>query len=277
MSWIDSHVHLDAPEFEGKALELVSKARALDVKYFVSPAVRVSDFAALKTLAHDLPGVGYTLGIHPLYVDQHGEDALLTLREQVEAALPDPRFLGLGETGLDFFVPGLDKEKQLQFFRKHLRLAKEFQLPVIMHVRRSVDLIHRECRAAGISQGIAHAFNGSLQQAEALIRLGLCLGFGGAMTYSRASQIQRLAKSLPLECLVLETDAPDIPPAWLHDQDEGLHHNSPAQLARIGNCLAGLRGLSVEELAQKICANTFRSVPRLRTLCADPAFDSSFR
>src|SRR5690606_23751308 len=143
--------------------------------------------------------------------------------------------------GLDHFVSDIDPARQLQFLVAQLGLARGHGLPVILHVRRAVDPILRELRRARVRGGIAHAFNGSRQQAEAFIALGFRLGFGGAMTYEGSTRIRELARSLPLESIVLETDAPDIPPAWGRGE-----RNLPVNLARYAEVLAALRGITVE-------------------------------
>jgi TatD DNase family protein len=163
----------------------------------------------------------------------------------------------VGEIGLDFFVPGLDAERQTRFYRQQLQLARRFDLPVILHVRRSADALLKGLRELPVQGGIAHAFNGSLQQARAFIALGFKLGFGGALSYERALQLRRLATELPIEALVLETDAPDMPPHWLYrtaaERAAGLPQgrNAPAELPRIAQVLADLRGMPLEALAQQ--------------------------
>jgi TatD DNase family protein len=177
----------------------------------------------------------------------------------------DERFVGIGEIGLDLFVPELTteamREKQTHFYVEQLKIAREFDLPVILHVRRSQDLLLKHLRRIAVAGGIAHAFNGSEQQAQAFISLGFVLGFGGAMTFTRALQIRRLASQLPLEAVVLETDAPDISPAWLHP---GM--NTPAQLPKIAAVLAELRGQPLEQIAAQTSQNVARVLPRLGNL-----------
>ncbi len=151
--------------------------------------------------------------------------------------------MAVGEIGLDFFVPGLDAARQERFYRAQLQLARRFDLPVILHVRRAVDPILKQLRRIGVRGGIAHAFNGSRQQAQMFIDLGFRLGFGGAMTFEGSSRIRELARTLPLSAIVLETDAPDIPPAWAQSE-----RNLPANLARYAALLAQLRGLSIDEV-----------------------------
>ena len=257
---IDTHCHLDAGEFNETAEQLAGQAHASGVEAIVIPAVCVANFDAVTQLGKY---GGYALGIHPLYVPDASEDDLRILRERVEVAMADPNFVAIGEIGLDFFVPALCtpamRERQSYFYREQLRIAKHFALPVLLHVRRSVDPVLKGLRQFGLTGGIAHAFNGSAQQAAQLIELGFRLGFGGAMTYTRALQIRRLAAELPLAAIVLETDAPDIAPSWLHDQP-----NSPGQLVRIAATLAQLRGMSEQEVAIATTDNALAVLPRLR-------------
>jgi TatD DNase family protein len=153
------------------------------------------------------------------------------------------------------------REKQDHFLREQLRIARDFDLPVLMHVRRSQDQVLKHVRQIRPAGGIAHAFNGSFQQAQAYIDLGFKLGFGGAMTFTRALQIRRLAATLPLEAIVLETDAPDISPAWIHPA-----RNSPEQLPAIGAVLAGLRAIGEDEVKSATRANAVAALPRLGAL-----------
>ncbi|MDY7579209.1 TatD family hydrolase [Herbaspirillum sp. RTI4] len=263
--WIDTHCHLDAGEFGTEQAAIAQRAAQCGVQAIVIPAIATSNFSQVAALAASQSNTVYALGIHPLYVSQADNDALLVLRRAVESALVDPRFVAIGEIGLDFFVPelrqGLLRERQEYFYAEQLKLARDFDLPVLLHVRRSQDIILKHLRRIAVPGGIAHAFNGSEQQAETFIGLGFKLGFGGAMTFPRALQIRRLAAGLPLESIVLETDAPDLSPAWLHPA-----RNSPEQIPRIGEVLAQLRGLSSEQVAHATAANAMQVMPRLAAL-----------
>jgi TatD DNase family protein len=260
--WIDTHCHLDAHEFGNESVAQAALAKAQGVGMIVIPAVETANFPIVAQLAAGVDNACYALGIHPIYVPNAAEDDLRVLREQVAAAMADRRFVALGEIGLDFFIPMLTepamREKQIHFFREQLKIAREFALPVLMHVRRSQDVVLKHVRQIRPNGGIAHAFNGSEQQARAYIDLGFKLGFGGAMTFTRALQIRRLAAELPLEAIVLETDAPDISPAWVHPG-----RNSPDQIPRIGAVLAELRGMTVEQVAAATSANARAALPRM--------------
>src|SRR5690606_22948706 len=228
-------------------------------------AVERGNFAEVARLAHAHDNCCYALGIHPICVPQAHEDDLALLRDEVERAMADPRFVAIGEIGLDFFIPLLTepdmRDKQAHFYSEQLKIARDFGLPVLLHVRRSQDQILKHLRRIAVPGGIGHAFNGSFQQAQIFIDMGFKLGFGGAMTFTRALQIRRLASELPLESIVLETDAPDISPAWLHPL-----RNSPEELPRIGEVLAELRGLPPDEIARITTANARAVMPRLDSL-----------
>jgi TatD DNase family protein len=178
----------------------------------------------------------------------------------------------VGEIGLDGFVPGLDRAVQQRFYAQQLRLARRFGLPVILHVRRSADALLQGLRREPVAGGLAHAFNGSLQQAQDFLSRGFRLGFGGAMTHERALRIRALARELPAGALVIETDAPDIPPQWLYRTaqqraaGEPQGRNEPAELPGIGAVLAALRGWSPAETALRTAANACAALPRLAAL-----------
>jgi len=269
--WIDTHCHLDAPEFSGSLDVVIQRAVDKDVKAILLPAVKAADCDSVKVLTHQysqkIPGLVYSLGIHPLYTKQAQEGDIQILENHIIDSLSDPRFVGVGEIGLDYFVEDLDPHRQEFFFNAQLDLAQKYQLPVILHVRRSQDAILKALRRRDISSGIAHAFNGSFQQAEQFIELGFKLGFGGAATYARALQIRRLLKELPLGSIVTETDAPDIPPAWL--REEGIEFNEPAFLPRIAKELASVRNMSDAEFALAVWRNALQALPRWSVLCAD--------
>jgi TatD DNase family protein len=246
LSLIDSHIHLDASEFDADRTAVIRRAMDARVSQFVIPAVGVFNFETVRKLAADLPGSVCALGIHPLYVDAAQESDIEVLRQQLVRG----GVCAVGEIGLDGFVEGADHARQEWFFVEQLKLAREFDLPVIVHVRRAQDRVLKYLRRYRPRGGIAHAFNGSLQQAQIFIELGFMLGFGGAMTYSGSTRIRELAASLPLENIVLESDAPDIPPTWLpHGRNE------PENVARFAALLAELRGVDVAEIAGQTTSN----------------------
>jgi TatD DNase family protein len=263
--WIDTHCHLDAHEFGADALAVARRAGQAGVSMIVIPAVERGNFGAVAELAGAVPNACYALGIHPICVPNARDEDLTALRDAVAAAMDDPRFVAIGEIGLDFFIPMLCepamRDKQERFFREQLRIARDFDLPVLTHVRRSQDQVLKNLRQIRPPGGIAHAFNGSFQQARHYIDLGLHLGFGGAMTFTRALQIRRLATELPLASIVLETDAPDISPAWVHPA-----RNSPEHLPAIGAALAALRGVPEIEVQTAARRNAVAAIPRLGKL-----------
>ncbi len=261
--WIDTHCHLDAGEFGGASDAIALRAAGQGVSGIVIPAVDRHNFGAVRGLAQRQPNCRYALGIHPICVPAASDDDLALLRETVAAAMDDPNLVAIGEIGLDYFLPDLCtpemRLKQEHFYQAQLKMARDFGLSVLLHVRRSQDIILKHLRRISLSGGIAHAFNGSFQQAETFIALGFRLGFGGAMTFPRALQIRRLAATVPASALVLETDAPDISPVWLHPE-----RNTPEQLPRIGAALAELRCMPVDEIARITTANAQHALPRLQ-------------
>lgn len=279
MRWIDTHCHLDAFEADRQTDAVSLAARAAGVVHCVVPAVEVGNLEVVRSLAHQ-HGHSYCLGIHPLYVPTAQDDALPLLEQQLRTHHADPRLVAVGEIGLDYFVPQLTqspwREKQESFYRAQLKLARQFDLPVVLHVRRSADRLLKHLRdmagPGGRWQGVAHAFNGSEVQAQEFIKLGLKLGFGGAVTFERAHQLRRLAQTLPLDALVLETDAPDIPPHWLYttaaQRKAGTPQgrNTPAELPRIAQTVAQLRDMALEDLAQASTHNACQALPRLAAL-----------
>ncbi len=278
MRWIDTHSHLDAPEFERNGLlagVLIAQSAIINVALSVIPAVERSNFFAVRELAHT-HAQAYALGIHPLCVPQARDEDLEALDAKLVQHRDDPRLVAVGEIGLDFFIPALCtpemREKQTRFYRAQLKIAKQHALPVILHVRKSADELLKALREIGCCGGIAHAFNGSEQQAMQFIEMGLCLGFGGTVTYERSLQIRALAKSLPATAIVMETDAPDIPPQWIYATAEERANgkpqgiNSPLELPRIGAVLAELRGISGEAWAEQTTQNAVRVLPKLEAL-----------
>lgn len=276
--FIDTHCHLDAAEFGGTQVELVRNASAAGVQCFVVPAVECANFGVVRALCEQFPACAPAYGIHPMNTDTAQPDDLAALREQ----LAQPDTVAVGEIGLDFFIDHYDRARQEYFFTEQLKLAREFELPVLLHIRRAQDTILKHLRhfygrggptstgsgqaSASLRTGIAHAFNGSRQQADAFIQLGFKLGFGGAMTYARATRLRELAATLPLESIVLETDAPDIPPDFL---DRGSP-NKPEYLPRIAETLATLRGLPLQEIAQSTTHNALSVLPKLTALTEGP-------
>ncbi len=250
---IDTHCHLDAAEYDADRDAVAGRARESGVGHIVVPAVAAFNFQSAVDCRR-YPGVAVALGMHPMYVHVHREEHLAQLDEAIRKERP----VAVGEIGLDRFQSRIDRsgvhdediERQEFFFVEQLRLAAKYELPVLLHIRRANDQILKQLRRIRVPGGIAHAFNGSMQQAQEYLKLGFKLGFGGAMTYSRATSLRKLATELPLDAIVLETDGPDIPPEWIARQ-----RNEPAELPGIAKVLADLRGIGAEEVAARTTEN----------------------
>ncbi|MEN8168797.1 MAG: TatD family hydrolase [Pseudomonadota bacterium] len=248
MELFDSHCHLDVAEFDADRDAVLVRARVAGVRQIVIPAVNAACWSALLELCRREEGLYPALGLHPIYIDSHREENIAELRKLVAREHP----VAIGEIGLDFYLKELDRERQKWLFEQQLRIADQFQLPVLLHVRKAHDEVLATLRQVKFSHGgIAHAFNGSRQQAEQYIELGFKLGFGGMLTFERSSKLRALAAGLPLESLVLETDAPDMSPVAHRGQ-----RNSPEYLPETLYTLAGLRGMDAEKLAVVLLANT---------------------
>lgn len=277
---IDTHCHLDAREFDDDRREVIARAVEAEVQGVVIPAISRENWQPVMNLAHSWPAGAYALGIHPLCVDRASESDLAALEQMLLLHHHDPRLVAIGEIGLDFYIPAsADPEfraRQSYFLEEQLRLARKFELPVLLHVRKAQDQVAAHLRRLPVSGAIAHAFNGSWQQAQVFLDLGCVLGFGGAATYPRALRIRELAAKLPLSSLVLETDAPDIVPIWLKFDDESVINrqpgmrsgrNEPAALSGIAKVIADLRGVGMNELTQATKLNACRVLPRLAHAC----------
>ena len=258
--WIDSHCHLDAPEFDADRDEVVAQSRAVGVEAIINFPGHVDHFAQAKA-TRERYGCLTGFGIHPMWVagpaGSSSREHISVLRQWVERETPDL----IGEIGLDFFVPDFNQPEQEWFFAEQLKIARDFDLPVSLHVRRSQDHILKHLRRIKVRGGFAHAFNGSAQQAAEFVKLGFCLGFGGTATFPQAERVRALLHDAPLENIVVETDAPDIPPSFLGTM--GSHaRNSPVYLPRIGELLAQVRGV----LPQTLAAATSENVRRVLVL-----------
>ena len=247
---VDSHSHFDAPEFDGDRDAALARARAAGVTRQVVPAVAASSWPKLREVCAQDAGLFAAYGLHPMYLAEHRPAHLEDLRTWIEREKP----VAVGECGLDFFVEGLDAETQQQYFDGQLRLAREFDLPVIVHARRAVDAVIASIRRIGGLRGVVHSFTGSPEQARHLWQLGFLIGLGGPVTYERANRLRALARTMPLDYLLLETDAPDQPDAGIRGQ-----RNEPARLPVVRDVIADLRGAAPEDIA----AATTRNAERL--------------
>lgn len=246
---VDSHAHLDAPEFDADRDAVLARARAAGVMRQIVPAVNAAGWPKLRDLCATEAGLLPAYGLHPMYLDDHREAHLAELRMWIERERP----VAVGECGLDFFVEGLDAERQALFFDGQLRLARDFDLPVVVHARRAVDAVLAAIRRFGPLRGVIHSYPGSADQAKRLFDLDFLVGIGGPVTYERANRLRTLAATLPIECLLLETDAPDQP-----DSDHRGQRNEPARLVRVLDAVAELRGMTPVELAAATTANAER-------------------
>lgn len=246
---IDSHCHIDAPEFDVDRDAVIARARAAGVSRQIVPAVSAAGWETLRSLCGAAPGLHPAYGMHPMFLGEHRPDHLIALRDWIERERP----VAVGECGLDYFVEGLDAGQQSLYFEGQLRLARDFELPVIVHARRAVDAVMAAIRRFGPLRGVVHSFSGSADQARRLHALGFLVGLGGPVTYTRANRLRALAASLPIECLLLETDAPDQP-----DSGHRGQRNEPSRLTTVRDTIAALRGVEPEVVAQATTANAER-------------------
>jgi TatD DNase family protein len=263
---VDTHCHFDAAEFDPDrdALYAATKVSTCEtapdgwqLAAIVVPAIERASFGAVASICREYPGCVPAYGIHPMYVHRARPEDLDALGEM----LAHEPAVAVGEIGLDRHVEPRDDARQAFYFVEQLKIARAFDLPVLLHVRKAIDPILKSLRENPVPGGIAHAFNGSRQQADEFIKLGFKLGFGGAMTFSGSKRIRELAATLPLDSIVLETDAPDIPPVWKNGG-----RNTPADLLPIAATLAKLRNLPLAEIATATTRNAYAILPQLITI-----------
>lgn len=246
---VDSHSHLDAGEFDADRESVIARAREAGVTRQVVCATEAATWPKLRAACASDPGLYAAYGLHPMFLASHREEHLGRLRDWLTRERP----VAVGECGLDYFVDGLDPQAQQHFFEAQLRLAREFDLPVIVHARRAVDAVIAAFRRIGNLRGVVHSFSGSRQQAEQLWQAGFLIGLGGPVTYERARRLRQLAASMPLEWLLLETDAPDQPDAGIRGQ-----RNEPARLVQVLDAIARLRDMDPAALAAATTTNAER-------------------
>lgn len=246
---VDSHSHLDAPEFDQDRAAVIARAQAAGVTRQVVPAVEAASWPKLRVVCALDQGLHPAYGLHPMYLSSHRPEHLRELGDWIERERP----LAVGECGLDYFVEGLDPEAQSLYFEGQLRLARDFDLPVIVHARRAVDAVIAAIRRTGRLRGVVHSYSGSEEQARQLWKAGFLLGLGGPVTYERANRLRGLAASMPIEHLLLETDAPDQPDTGIRGQ-----RNEPARLSAVCDTIAALRGIAPDALAAATSANAER-------------------
>lgn len=246
MEIIDTHCHLDVDAFSRDRVTVMKHCRELGITRIIIPAINAKSWQNLLTLCEREDGLYPALGMHPVFIEQHQPGDIAKL----EALLETNRPVAIGEIGLDFYLKDLDKERQLGLFEQQLQIAKKHQLPVILHIRKAHDQALALLKKYKIKGGFAHAFNGSLQQAKEYLNLGFKLGFGGTLTYENASKIHALAKELPLDAIVLETDAPDM----VVDSHRG-QRNSPEYIIDSLVALATIRHESKTLIAEQTTKN----------------------
>lgn len=246
---IDSHCHLDAPEFDADRAAVLARARAAGVVAQIIPAVTAASFEQLAQLSAAEADLHAAFGLHPMFLSQHRPEHLTAVRERLASGAA----VAVGECGLDFFVEGLDPDLQREYFIAQVELAREFQLPLVLHARRAVEEAIATLRRIGGVSGVVHSYSGSEEQARQLWKLGFCLGIGGPVTFERAQRLRRIVADMPIEFLLLETDAPDQPDQWHRGQ-----RNEPALLPAIAATIAELRGVSIAEIARATSANARR-------------------
>lgn len=246
MELFDSHCHLDLDEFDPDREQVLEDARAAGVCDLLIPAVQRSRWDGLLALCAADPGLHPALGLHPVYLDLHDDTDIAALGERIASASP----VAVGEIGLDWQIRTLDRDRQQHLLEAQLAIAEQAQLPVVLHVRKAHDPMLETLRRYRLSGGFCHAFNGSLQQAARYIDMGFRLGFGGMLTFERSSHLRRIAGALPLDAIVLETDAPDMTVA-----SHRYQRNSPAYLPEVLQTLASLRDEQAEEIAACTRAN----------------------
>lgn len=245
----DSHCHLDAGEFDGDRDAVIARARAAGVARHLLPAVDYAGWPKLRDLCRNQAELLPAYGLHPMYLAQHAQAHLDALPEWIERERP----CAVGEFGLDFFVDGLDAETQRHYFVRQLEIAREFDLPVVLHARKAVEEVIATLRRIGGLRGVVHSYSGSEEQAQQLFSLGFCLGIGGPLTYDRAQRLQRIVATMPLEFLLLETDSPDQPGSAHRGQ-----RNEPAYLREVLAKASTLRNASPESIATATTSNAER-------------------
>jgi TatD DNase family protein len=251
MQLIDSHTHLDFPDFDADRPQVLARSRALGVKQMVVLGVYQSNWQRLWDLVQTDSQLYAAFGLHPVYLDDHRPEHVIELGQWLSRLAQHPQVCAVGEIGLDYFLPELDRDGQQQLFEAQLQLAADFQLPALLHVRRSHAQVIATLKRIRLKRGgIIHAFAGSREEAREYIKLGFKLGLGGAATWPQALRLRKVMVDLPLEAIVLETDSPDMAPAMYPNQ-----RNSPEHLPDICQALAEVVGVSPERLAEATTAN----------------------
>ncbi len=244
---IDSHIHLDDERFDFDREQLIESAQQVGISRFIVPAVTVNRFPAVLKLAKEHASVSYTLGLHPYYINEHSGTDLEFLAQSLQGS----GAVGVGECGLDYYLKDLDRDRQKLIFEAQVVLAKHFDLPLILHVRGAIDEVFKVLKKHNYFKAVMHSFNGSVEQAKQIIDAGIYLGFGPAVCNPKANKLKQLIEFMPIEHMMLETDAPDQP---FHDRSG--KRNLPIDLLRVNEEIAAIKGLSPKVLAEQTSNNT---------------------
>jgi len=243
----DSHIHLDDPNFSAHLPELLDDARACNIYDWIIPATTADSFDPIHQLTQKHAGCYSAFGLHPYFIDQHTEQDLNRLKTALQQYNP----VAIGECGLDVMIPEPNMAKQVLLFQAHIKLALEFDLPLIIHTRKTVDLVLKEIRKHPALRGVFHSFSGSIQQAEIALEHNFLIGFGGTVTFPRAQKLRSVLQHLSLNDFMIETDAPFQRGAYRTD---GL--NYPSDLLEIAKNIALIREEPLELIAQATTKNT---------------------
>jgi TatD DNase family protein len=249
MQLVDTHCHLDVPEFDADRDDVVRRARAAGVTRQIVPAIEAATWPGLRDACAQDDGLFPAYGLHPLLIASHREEHLRALREWIERERP----VAVGECGLDYYIDGLDRDVQATYFDGQLEIARDYDLPLVVHARRAVDAVMASIKRVGKLRGVIHSFAGSEEQARQLADLGFLIGIGGPVTYERANRVRRVAANIPLDTLLLETDAPDQPDCAHRGQ-----RNEPARMLRVLETVATLRNEDPDTIARATTRNAER-------------------
>ncbi|AZZ95417.1 hypothetical protein EUZ85_07000 [Hahella sp. KA22] len=249
--YIDSHCHFDFPGFDNDREEVLRHAQELGIKRIITPSVGVQNWARISQMAARYDGVNFALGIHPLYLYEHSVFHLDDLAERLCSQRED--ISAVGECGLDATVD-IAFDVQRFFLREQLRMAKASDLSVILHSRKTHSQLARLVKESGVKRGVVHAFSGSYEEGMQFVKLGLKLGVGGVITYERAQKTRKAISRLPLESLLLETDAPDMPLCGRQGR-----RNSPEFIPQIFDALCALREEPPEQISDAVLQNTIET------------------
>lgn len=244
---IDSHCHFDSDAFDLDRDAVLHRAHAAGIRRIISPAVTAKSWPQLRKISSQYPGISPCYGLHPMFLDEHSDTDIDHLNQWVEQEKP----IAIGEIGLDFYLKDLDREKQAWFFEQQLKIAGKFHLPVIIHARKSTEHVVQTLRQHPKLKGIVHSYSGSLDQAKLLAKQGFMLGFGGPVTWEGSRKLHRLIEALPLESMVLETDAPDQT-----GQAHRGQRNEPSFIVEVAEQIARLKKTSVDEVIRQTRLNT---------------------